>query len=314
MLKMKSILLTIVLVLVIAFGASIFQSKPKMEMIRIPIEFLSQRGSSCIGSSCINIEIEGNPFLLALDTGASGEFVLRNSAIQKAVNRKFVGQCVEIDIKGNERKKSVFKFDVINVANCVCANDVLVEEETLEFITEGSHINLGEETAEEIEAEREYLERISGRIGIHALRRLSHCILDFRDSSLIWIKNVDKKFNFQGAKVEWEEFWGGMLVIPVETDFGLKKFVLDTGADYTIIRPTNLENNHEVLMSKKFIIAGSDLGPTELAVYAFSSKFSEFDGILGRDFFLKHAVCLDFKNKTALIGPKRVTDSIKGPI
>ena len=41
----------------------------------------------------------------------------------------------------------------------------------------------------------------------------------------------------------------------------------------------------------------------EFLLFDFSEKFEGIDGILGMDFFSKHLIYLDFKERKALIGP-----------
>jgi len=313
---MKSVCIAIVLFFAIILATINYKSKPKMELIEIPIDFLTEKGSSCIGSSCIKVEIEGNELLLELDTGFACELALRGQVLEKVLNKNLLGESVTLDIKGNKYTNSVFQIDRIDLGSEVSLHKVFVKEEDLEFITSGAIINLGEESEDELKAGREFLTRTSGRIGIRSLSLFRHCIIDFQESSLVWIRNKDENFTFVGTPVAWEEFGGGIPAIFVETDYGLKRFILDTGADYTVINPINLEKNHDVLITKKFIVNGCDLGPSELHVFEFASKFSGFgfDGIIGRDFFLKHAVYLDFEKKTAWIGPKHAIDSEKDSI
>ncbi len=64
------------------------------------------------------------------------------------------------------------------------------------------------------------------------------------------------------------------IVIPIETDFGIKKFCLDTGVDKTILCLSSLgisASNHLNITTKKFIATDHNFGDVTLHLFNFPS-------------------------------------------
>ncbi|HUD01820.1 MAG TPA: hypothetical protein VMR37_05800 [Rhabdochlamydiaceae bacterium] len=161
-------------------------------------------------------------------------------------------------------------------------------------------------------------DEISGTIGRSLLGISRLLLLDLNNSAFfIFRKREDLKhlrkegyllenlveLPFDGAK--------NRVVFLVDTDVGQERFLLDTGASYSVIRPTFISEEEREAMREnkltislpKFVIAGHDFGEMDFYAYEFSEKFEGVDGVLGMDFCKKHVIYLDFKENKALIGP-----------
>ncbi len=95
------------------------------------------------------------------------------------------------------------------------------------------------------------------------------------------------------------------IVFLIDTDFGKKSFVLDSGASISLMKRESIEQTPlelpQITMDR-FKIDDLDLGKTPLYLIDFSDKL-DFDGILGIDFFMKYAIYIDFVKKKAMIIP-----------
>jgi hypothetical protein len=84
---------------------------------------------------------------------------------------------------------------------------------------------------------------------------------------------------------------------------------LDTGAQYSFI-PDELARDRNLPLTnggdtsfyrlEKLTAAGQDLGPLEFVVIP-AKPPDDFQVFLGFNFFSKHVVCLDYKNREILV-------------
>jgi hypothetical protein len=273
----------------------------KRPYLKIPLTF------SLTGRPCIRSIIEGNSYLLELDTGASHIFTLNDECLNKIKKKKSGSQIKWYDIKDNEYLSGTYNVKQINVSN-VKFFDPPVREEKKEFIFDGAYLSSEEKSLEEMDLDLKDWDEVSGRIGADALRIADYLIIDFQKHSIIPVRDIEKAkkafcLNLETFTVVPLEDIYPCFVVKVKTDFGLKTFALDTGAWRTVLSlPADDFLNHQIVESNQFIFGDTDFGKTSLYLFKFPSHF-ESDGVLGRDFFRKHVVCLDFKNKRVLISP-----------
>ena len=286
-------------------GVYFFNHPPK-DFVRIPIEFLPIGGQACIA-----MEIDGNRFLVQLDSGGTG-LSLAKKILEKIPNKIQDGTSVHYNFRGKEYTKQRYVVHSVQIGKNITFQDFPVLEENYDLIADGVRISTRTSSSDEpkiSESRKDLLAKISGRIGSIFLRGLNYCLIDFKNSALYAITDPESfknnpQFSLEGFTEVPIESNQPHIVISVETDLGIKKFELDTGATISFLRfpPSDPHLKHQFFTSKKFNVNGTDLGPTKLLYIELTPK-APIDGTLGRDFFNKHAVYLDFMNNRALIGP-----------
>jgi hypothetical protein len=297
----KKLIITFSVIFATCAGVYFFNHHPR-DFVRIPIEFLPVGGQACIA-----MEIDGNRFLVQLDSGGTG-LSLAKQILEKIPNKIQDGTAVHYNFRGQEYEKQRYVVHSVQIGKNITFHDYPVSEESYDLIANGTRISSSDEPKIS-ESRKDFLAKVSGRIGSVFLRGLNHCLIDFKNSSLYAITDPDSlknnpQFSLEGFTEVPIESNQPHIVISVETDLGIKKFELDTGATISFLRfpPSDPQLKHQFFTSKKFNVNGTDLGPTKLMYIELTPKAS-IDGALGRDFFNKHAVFLDFKNNRALIGP-----------
>lgn len=273
-----------------------FLTKPALKgFLEFPVEFVSE-------FPCWKIEIEGKPFLVEIDTGFSNQFGLKGDVIDCLRNKEAVGVRTSMDFKGNDYVKFAFHIPEIKLSDAKITNATVIEE-NLFFLEKGSAMF----PEREISPERQkYLSQVSGSIGMEVLLQVDFWLFDLGNSSICIVKDLyqaQKKgiFNltdFIEVAFKLDDF---LIVAEFDTDFGVKKFILDTGATFSLLRPEE-EESHQWVTTQKFGLEETCLGAMDLYLFHFSEKVG-VDGILGMDFFRKHAVFLDVKNQKLFIGP-----------
>ena len=139
--------------------------------------------------------------------------------------------------------------------------------------------------------------------------------MDFRNAAMFGCSRISdrKKDNYCLEKMVQVPFEVDHLqgyVLKVETDLGIKRFMLDTGATHNLIKPSILEDRPrenwfaeiQRYHSSKFILGDKDFGSTPFVVLEISPAFGNLDGILGMEFFKEYVIYLDFEKKIAHIG------------
>lgn len=265
--------------------------------LRIPIVFLQEK-------PCIRTHIEENEYLLELDSGSSGYLSLNQEVLDKIKNKTTTENRKWEDINGNKYESLAFSIEEINIGTFEIWNAIAFTESS-DFINNGCKL-IKQQKSKEIP--NNTLDKIQGRIGLKILRILDYWLIDFPNSELVAIRDIEKITNKPGfslsefTEVALEQSENQIAVI-AETDFGIKKLALDTGAYRSILNfPSKEFSNHQIVKSDHLIIKNKDFGGIEFYVFEIPQAF-KIDGILGLDFFYKHAIYLDFKNNRAFIGP-----------
>ncbi len=269
----------------------------KAPFARIPVKFSSSF------TPCAEIEIEKEKYFLIVDSGADSELSIKTEVLDR-IEKKLLGQTHWQDIKGNEYESSRYQIPEIKMGKVQIKNAKAHDG----YTEEKGHL-WGNRKKSEFE--------ISGTIGINLLGISRHLLLDFYNSEFfIFRKREDlKHFRKEGYLLEnlvEIPFEGdnNRIIFQIDTDEGQKKFLLDTGASISMIRPVfisaeerdAMQHSTLIITFSKFMISGHDFGETDLYAYNVPEKFEDIDGILGMDFCKKHVIYLDFKEKKALIG------------
>jgi hypothetical protein len=247
----------------------------------------------------VTVKIYGNSYPLELDLG-SQSFLKLDSNITSFIKKRDYGLTAYLDLKGNYYQSSRYLLDEIHIGK-ISFNEVLTDEQNNSFFLNSSFNG------------KTSTDRPLGAIGRLLLRRIN-LFLDFPHSQLI-LTNSAKRLKKAGYSIE------GMtrvpfhvsrvgLVLLIETDLGEKKFSLDTGSTYTLLRSSlmkdqNLTEKEEGLpafTSSRFQMGGKDFGCRDLYRFDFADEFTEIDGVLGMDFMRNHQLYIDYPNRIIYIG------------
>lgn len=272
----------------------------KEPYLNIPISFSPR------GIPCIEVKIEKEKYWLELDSGGDFYFSLEKKLIDNAQNKKKAGNSTSFDLKGTSYESSLTYLDLIEIGK-IMINNVSVKEENFEYLMSGSVLN---PPLSEV-AVTERLE-IPGRVGARFLKGIDFWLIDFPYRNLMAIRNIDefkkknRDFSKHFAEANLEEI-NHLFLVSIETELGIRKFVLDTGASRSILRTPSdwVVEKNSVYTTNTFKIGSVDFGPTSLYLYNMNPMIP-CDGLIGRDFFKNHAVLLDFKNNKAYFQKEKV--------
>lgn len=285
-----------VLIFLIGFSVFFFKKPEKKGFLEFPVQFVSE-------FPCWQIEMEGKSFLVEIDTGFSDQFGFKGDVIDSLLNKNPLGVQSSIDVAGNRYTEFTFQIPEIKLLDAKITNTTVIEENRF-LVEKGSALF----PDRKISAERQrYLDEVSGRIGMEVLLQMDYWLFDLGNSSVCVIKDLYKArekgvFNLTGFLEVPFELDDCLVITEFDTDFGKKKFILDTGATLSVLMPQQDEESHHWVTTQKFGIKETDLGAMDLYLFRFSEKLG-VDGILGMDFFRNHAIFLDVKNQKLFIGP-----------
>lgn len=257
----------------------------------------------------VEVKIEGKKYLFLFDTGYFSFFNMKKRALQLH-NKSFRRSMKMSDFLGKELAMDVYKLPKISISNFKGSNFEVIEE------PDGPEGD-GPMTYDFREDKEKRLEDSVGKIGSRLLSIFENGVfLDF-PNSVVYFNATFTELRKKGYSLEklieapigFDP--GEGITLWVETDWGKKRFVLDTGCTKSIIRKESLpedavskEWGPDVLAyySSQFLIEGKDFGEQSFLIFPFSPEFTEIDGVLGMDFFKKHVVHLDFANRVAHFG------------
>ncbi len=297
----KQILLFVVL---IGFGTFFFvgfQRKPtfKRQFIKIPIHFFPFGNRATM-----QVEVEGKQYSLLIDLGSSHPLDLHEKFIQKIKDKKLIGVSNYKNIRGDVFTSRKFQIPAVKILNWTIKN-LVVCEESVDFINAAEiwpSIGIWNRVKDELQ-----LVMIQGRIGLPVFKE-SDCFFDFPNSVIFLGNNLGSCCSLEGSiQIPFELEECGV-ILSVDTDLGMKKFLLDTGFTHSVLRESLVEKKGAkktkrgdiFYVNKDLIIGGHSLGGWQFWLLEFSDIF-KCDGIFGIDFFKKHAIYLDFHNKVAYI-------------
>ena len=299
------------MVFLVVTSSAVFFLYPKKNYsyIEIPIKSLNNNQDYYL-----KVNIEGKDLLMEIDTGACNCFTLFTKFFDKIKNKKPAETSQWKDINGNEYISKNWLIDSIKMCKKLWVNNVPVEEESEDFILKGSKIDSDDPPSN---ATLEAIEKLAGRMGISSLRGCPRWLLDFPRSRLIMIEKLDDSLrrlnlslkNF--TEVALDPSFTHM-VIDIDTDIGIKKFIVDTGANLTVLKPNpvaydengKIADKKEWITFSEFFINGKNFGPHEVLLFNRLHAEKNTDGFLGMDFLENRAILIDFENNKVFIGEK----------
>lgn len=238
--------------------------------ITIPLKFAEEIPT-------LEVDIQGEAHTLILDLAFDCEVGLKKSTLKNLGEKERIGTYTRMCLSGEMTTYPTYLLQRIRLKN----------GEIIHTIVQEDHTN--------------FPDHISGRLGRNLLQK-SHVLIDFSKSLFMIFKNFEefKKTysmkHFQLIPFEMSR-WGAIFTI--ETDFGFKKFFINTCAFSSMRNPDKGKN--QKIATDKFKIGSVELGKVHLDIAEISPIFDDIDGYLGIDFFKNHAVFFDYQNKQAWI-------------
>ena len=248
---------------------------PEVYFEYIPVTF-SERGSPTVNAS-----LEGTIYPFDLDLGSFFPFSLHQEILQNIHKTKY-GTAKWKDFKGNEYESPAYTIPEIKIGNLTFDN-VITNQDREDFY---ANVALNSLHSQPI-----------GVIGLPILEKYN-LFLDFPHSA-IYASNDYLPLQQAGLlsqnllTIPFSPHRNGIL-LSVETDAGTHRLILDTGTTHTAIRgpqPTS---------TRQFCLMGHDFGECSIVSIDLNPQF-DFDGYLGLDFLLEHALFIDYSNKLILL-------------
>lgn len=247
----------------------------------------------------IEVDIEGMAHHLEIDTGSLFALSMTKELLGKIDKKELVGMNEWWDLAGNRYESPTYLLSSMSIGD-ITASDIPVQQEDDDFVTNNTFKDKNEEEEDK-----------QGTIGWPFLCQMN-LLFDCRNYKFR-ITNNNKKLLDEGyylhemTKVPFELNDG--IVLQVETDFGVKRAMLDTGCTLNHIRSSLVREKASEkgkfdlpqYFSSKFVMGTEDFGKMGFYHYEFDTEVLE-DIILGMEFMDEHVIYLDFYNKFAYIG------------
>jgi len=233
------------------------------------------------------IEVAGHEIQIGVDTGG-GVLGLTREALTQARAVELDGEpTVWTDANGQEHKARRFRVPQIRAGGRLFTNLDAIEAEV---IPNGP--------------------AVANVLGLEFLQQFI-VVMDYRGHmmTLLSPESADAEaeaLGCKGTRVPFERTSDppGHTITQVKLDGATLRLGWDTGAQYSAL-PASVVTAHQLSVtpavgqkppffnSKRLIIGGSDFGPLEFVVLPLGLP-SEFEGVLGYNFFAEHVVCLNY--------------------
>ena len=262
--------------------------KESLSGFQIPVHFLS-----CSDAPMVKVNIEGSEYVLMLDLGANVHLILKDRVLQKLEHKEPAGTSLTTDIQGNKYAQPKFKLDSYQIGNFNVKNPIATEE-SLFFVKTGSRL-FASKNDRRI---NQKIEQVDGKIGSEFFLSCGQaCFLDMSRSLLYvgdTLQDLISLYPLAGFQKKHLEIENRCLCVNIQTNQGMKKFLLDTGSERSAIKKSPSD-------PKQIKLSLENLGSWNFYTLNFPEGTLPIDGILGIDFLKKHAVCLDFLDRTIYI-------------
>lgn len=300
----KKILLYATLLLIV--GVFLFYSllhKGHYET-KLPIDFIPYTNQPRT-----EVVIEGKKYPLMIDLGSSSRLTLRTEILNN-IQKSFLRTTKRFDIKGNEYVLPVYLLRNLNIKNMALKNIEAIDEGN-DFLAKGAVLYDASGISKDEAAQDK-----PGRIGRKLFTDVrANLFLDFHRSLVFVCCHLTdrKKDGYLMTKFVWVPFEldeATGIVVRIDTDLGVKKFLLDTGSTKSALKSTvaqgvNCEEwrpGFYSYHSSKFLFGEKDFGGIDLLLVEMGSVLESIDGIIGMDFLKNHTAYIDFQNKRLYLG------------
>lgn len=244
----------------------------------------------------IGVSIEGDQYSMVIDLGSRFEMDIKSDVL-KNLSKLRLGTEKWRNFRGNEFTRPSYILPKIEIGSLVFNNPSAVETLLLEV----DDCIIWRDPNEE----KKYQKTV-GSLGRKFFKSLN-LLFDVQRSKMIATNNLNKlKNNGYDLKTYLKtpfELHSKGIILQVNTDVGVLRLLLDTGATSTFIHdklyPLNMERVFDcrglpTLNSQLFSISGRDFGEKKLYFLAMTDEIQEFDGALGMDFIKEHVMYIDF--------------------
>ena len=271
----------------------------KSPYLCIPLQF-------CEGNlPFTQVEIGGKQCYLMIDTGAGSEFSLRKELLDTISKKPLPEKVASVDLKGILHESQQFILPRAKIQTSWIKQILIREESYVAPPSEHSMWGIGEALYQKNGTP------IDGRIGWRFLTSF-YPFFDIGNSVFYFTRGPSSlpKLEEKGYSIKslfsspFKLDWIGC-VFTVDSNLGKKKFLLDTGCTYSLIKASIVSPEKKVTTLHNVTIGDYSIGDMEFHLLDFAEQFDEIDGIIGMDFLSKHIIYLDFKAEKALIGPSR---------
>lgn len=241
----------------------------------VPVAFATRK------APIIDVSLEGRVYPFKLDIGNTFSFSLQEEILQSIRKTKY-GTSKWYDFRGKQYESPAYTIPEIKIGN-LSFTGVLANQDLDDF-----HANVTFDGPPS---------QFPGIIGRSILEKYN-LFLDFPHSA-IYASTNHLRLQQAGLlsqnclTIPFSPHPDGIL-LSVETDAGIYRLMLDTGASCTVIRTPHPES------TEKFQIMGHDFGKHSIKALDVTSRF-DFDGFLGMDFLLEHPLYIDYTNRQILI-------------
>ncbi len=260
-------------------------------------------GFSLANHPQVEVEIEGKPFLVALDLGFQGALSLFKESIERVRAKTFVSSEIKYGFRGNGYPVEVYRIPQLKMGEGTFGNVTLWERS---YDLRKESLIIQTETVKPPED--------MGSIGWRLFSSGS-LFLDLANSQIVVCDSfqtlVEQGCSIDGFVKEPLFLNHGFVEIYAKTEDKILECLLDTGASLNILNVENSENlSPEEIFSnpdnltefESFCIGGLNLGKKIFQHLPVKTPH-RFDAILGMPFFMEHRVIIDFQGKWVYIAP-----------
>jgi hypothetical protein len=261
--------------------------------VKIPVSFLSPN------DPLVKVVIEEKTYTFLIDTGSSHILDLHKRVLDQIREKEFIKIDQYSDLQGTCYPVSNFRIPTVTLHHNLKLDGVNAYEEHIDFLTKGTNGGKPRSFSGKIK-EQIRMFFIDGRLGWPAFEQTA-CLFDFHKNSLFLAKDAktlqnEKLFNPEEFIQVPLEFSRCGPVLSIQTEWGIKKFLLDTGASYSAYKESAVQSSDQIRFTLN--IKGSDFGQWDFWPYPITSDLlTELDGVLGIDFFKNHVICFDFQQR-----------------
>lgn len=251
----------------------------------------------------VQVKIDGNVYSIAIDLGSKFSLSLDKKTLVK-LNKKDHGVVEWRDLKGNHYHSNAYILPKIQFGDLIW-NDVIANEEPEDFFCNTSLWSAHEEMSKDK----------VGYLGRPILLRYK-ILMDANNSRLIMC-NDESKLSGMGydvnkmIKVPLEE--GAGVILKIETDIGIQKYGIDTGATVNLARASVFADKEQgqdkgmrTYSSQRCVIGEHDFKETMFYLIDITPELKDIDGCLGMQFLKDHVVYIDYPNRTAYIADSSI--------
>lgn len=244
----------------------------------------------------VEVSIEGKSYMFKLDLGCDAPLMCDKELLSQLSKTRY-GTSSYCNVRGIEYESPTYVIPEIKIGN-ISFVDIIASSLNYEDI--GSTTLWGNKSELRLDHVQPYLG--------HFFLEKRNVLFNFLDGVLI-ISNSPQKLREEGydldemLKVTLEDRNG--LFIKVETDFGIKTFMIDTGSTTNLINASLVDRalvlhtqKYPEFVFSKFKIGNKDFCNTTCAVFEGIPDVPYADGIIGMNFLENRVIYVDYKNKT----------------